>query len=200
MATQALWLFIGSVVFILCLMLFMLWFGWWASQKRGSRSPYSGCPMMFGVDLPISVGKRINDFLGSFDPTDNPQIDLPFAAICRETKRVFPKCVIKGFVSLSWRFLKDRCAGTWISWGSLTETQKAYFKLHHISLEGFQTGDSSQNRLPEHVGSYHALLKPGPLYVDLQTKKAMGWRMVPDTEFEVLIVKRPDYESIDETL
>jgi hypothetical protein len=54
--------------------------------------------------------------------------------------------------------------------------------------------------MPQEIDSFHALLKPGPLYVDRETKNLLGWKEVPGTEFEVLIVQTPIYESVDQTL
>jgi hypothetical protein len=67
-------------------------------------------------------------------------------------------------------------------------------------MHGYQTQHSSTQPDPKDINEYHAMLKPGPLYVDRVTKILMGWKEVPGTQFEVLIVQKPIYQSIDETL
>jgi hypothetical protein len=61
----------------------------------------------------------------------------------------------------------------------------------HESLEGFQTEFSSSQPKPQNVEAKYAFAKPGPLYVDVETKVLLGWKCVPDTDFEVMIVQKP---------
>ena len=35
------------------------------------------------------------------------------------------------------------------------------------------------------------MTRPGPLYVDIETKVLLGWKVVPGTDLEVLIVQKP---------
>ncbi|HEV8052714.1 MAG TPA: hypothetical protein VGP47_09475, partial [Parachlamydiaceae bacterium] len=81
----------------------------------------------------------------------------------------------------------------YVSWGSLTAEQQGIIRNGHDSLEGFQTDFSSPNPLPRAVEAKYALSKPGPLYVDINTKVLLGWKCVPDTDLEVLIVQKPKY-------
>lgn len=198
---ETIWLVLFSFFLVLGIMFGLLFFGYWVSKKRGSLSPYSGRPMMLGVDLPISIAKQVEGFLESLPQPENPSFEMDRAAICRETGRIFPNVVNKGeIIRLNWRFLVDRCPGNWVSWGSLSQQLKAVIKLHHRDIEGFQLEKSCPNRLPQDVEPYYAMMKPGPLYVDSAKKTFLGWQVVPGTHLEVLVVKKPDFESIDEIL
>lgn len=179
----------------------LLWFGWWVSQKRGSLCPYSKKPMTLGIDIVPSIRCFVNDFISSHPQSDHSPIDFDRCAVCPETGRIFPESVNKGeIVKLDWSFLNKRLPGTFVSWGSLSELEQGSIKLCHETLAGFQVEKSSPSPLPKDIDSYYALMKPGPLYVERTTKVLLGWKEVPGTQFEVLIVQRPIYDSIDETL
>jgi len=198
---QAIWLFFFGLFLIVVLMAFLLWVGWWVTRQRGSLSPYSRQPMMYGVDLSQSIAAHIEEYMKSLCQRDNPPFDMSRAAICRETGRIFTDCVGKsGIIRLRWDFLEKRYPGRWVSWGAIPEVQRATIKLCHRSVEGFQTECSSPKPKPNEAGDYYALAKPGPLYADMSTRILLGWKHVPGTTFEVLIVQKPDFDSIDETL
>ncbi len=78
-----------------------------------------------------------------------------------------------------------------MSWGSFSNDQQRAIRDVHESLEGFQTDESSANPVPRLVERRYAYTIPGPLYVDLETKVLLGWKCVPETELEVLIVQKP---------
>lgn len=182
------------------LALFLL-LGFRKTVLHGNTSPYSGAVMQFGQDLAQSLQRHINEFLREFSSLENPEIDFTQAAICPITGRVFSNCVVKGKkISLDWTFLKKRFPGQYVSWGALPEDEKGMLRILHVSLDGFQTEQSSCNVRPEKIEREFALLSPGPLYIDRLTKVAMGWQRVPGTSFEVLIVQKPLYHSFDETL
>lgn len=190
-----------SLVFVILLLCGLLWLGWWVGQKRGSVSPYSKQPMMLGVDLPVSFARQVEEFLKSLPQPENPPFDCTKAAICRQTGRIFPDAVKRGeIIRLGWDFLQNRYPGNWVSWGSLGSTKAAIIRMHHRSMHGFQTEVSCPAARPEAIDQTYAYTKPGPLYVDPTTKMLLGWQIVPGTYFEVLVVKRPDFESIDEIL
>jgi hypothetical protein len=190
-----------SIILIFAIFAFLLWFGWWVSQKRGSMSPYSKKPMMYGVDLPKSIGRQVEEYLKSLPQPENPPFDCDKAAICRETGRIFPNAVLRGeIIMLKWDFLKKRYPGNWVSWGSLTELQKGMIRLSQYSLDDYQTKTSSPRPMPQDVDQFYAYTKPGPLYVDITSKILLGWQVVPGTYFEVLVVQKPQYQTIDETL
>ena len=58
-------------------------------------------------------------------------------------------------------------------------------------MEGFQTEYSSQISAPSKVEPFYAMTTPGPLYVDLDTKVLLGWKSVPLTDLEIMVVQKP---------
>jgi hypothetical protein len=92
---------------------------------------------------------------------------------------------------VDWTFLQKRYPGHWVSWGSLSKEQQEAIRDVHESLGKFQTQESSPTPAPRAVEPEYAYTKPGPLYVDLETKILLGWQVVPGTDFEVLIVQKP---------
>lgn len=193
---------ISSFLLVLAAMSGLLWFGWWVSKKHGSLCLYTKQPMTLGIDVAASVRGFVNDFLLSHPQPENSPIDFDTAAISPETGRIFANAAFKGsFVRLGWDFLSKRYPGRYVSWGSLDELERATIRLcHNESLAGFQTEVSSPRPLPQDVEPHFALTRPGPLYVDRTTKILIGWKEVPGTEFEVLIVQMPIYDSVDQTL
>ncbi len=197
----AVFVLIASFFLVILAMIGLLWFGWWVSKKRGSLSPYSKKPMMLAIDIASSVRGFVEDFMLSHPQPENSPLDFDTAAVCPETGRIFPNAVLRGtFVRLDWSFLPKRYPGRFVSWGSLSEYEKATIKLCHESLAGYQTEHSDPRPMPQAIDSYFSQQKPGPLYVDRTTKVLLGWKEVPGTELEVLIVQKPIYESIEETL
>lgn len=174
------------------------------NQKRAC-SPYSGLPMRRGEEVPLRSVEAIMRFLYyTIHNYDNQVFPMRSAMVCRETGRIFPSTVSWwGFQKVDWTFLQKRYPGVYVSWGSLTEALKQEIMEVHDSLEGFQTEKSSPNPAPNKISSEYAFLKPGPLYVDLNTKNILGWKCVPDTFFEVLILQKPNEKgtmSIDRIL
>lgn len=198
----------GSIVGILIgVLLLFLFLGWKRQVVHGNRSPYTQAIMQFGVDIARSLQKQVNSFLEEFPEEDNPQIDFTKAALCPVTGRIFTKCVTRGVkIDLDWSFLHKRFPGTkempssFVSWGALSEEERGELRVIHPSLEGFQIEQSSPYPRPERIDREFALLSPGPLYVEKATHILVGWKRVPGTSFEVLIVQRPLFQSLDETL
>lgn len=191
-------LIVGGLLAILLLFLFL---GWKREVLHGTRCPYTNAVMQFGIDIAKSLQVHINAFVHEFSEEDNPEIDFSKAALSPLTGRIFSDCVAHGNkIELDWSFLQKRFPGSFLSWGALSEEEKGIFRLLHPSLEGFQTEQSSSMPKPERVEREYALLSPGPLYVDRATKIVVGWKRVPGTSFEVLIVQRPVFQSIEETL
>jgi hypothetical protein len=198
---KAIFILVVALVGVLFVLFSLLWVGWKEEAIRGDRSPYAKCPMRLGVDIAKTVARMVNAFLKDFPGEDNPPIDFEKAAYCPETGRIFPGCVSSTEkVSLSWDFIVRRMNGTFISWGAISEEEQGVIKLLHDSLEGFQVAKSSKKLRPQDVEETYAFLSPGPLYIDRRTKVLMGWKKVPGTSFEVLIVQRPKYQSLEETL
>jgi hypothetical protein len=187
-------LFIVAFLLVFAIMVALLWVGWWVTNRRGSRCPYTKALMRPGEDLAFSAATRVQHFLSSMDDPANPAFELRYAAISQDTFRIYSDCVnIFGVVKLDWGFLKKHHPGHWVSWGSLSEEQQKTIKARHRTLEGFQTESSSLNPRPRDVELYFAALKPGPLYVDVSTATLLGWKIVPSTDLEVLVVQKPFY-------
>ncbi|MCE5295055.1 MAG: hypothetical protein LLF94_10660 [Chlamydiales bacterium] len=192
---------LASFALVVAAMCGLLWFGWWVSKKKGSLCPYTKKPMSLGIDIVPSVRKYVNEFLESHPQPENKPIEFEHAAISPDTGRIFADVVMRGtFVRLDWSFLSKRFPGRWVSWGSLDEMEQATIRLCHESMAGYQTESSCPRRLPQEIDIHYGLSIPGPLYVDRNTKNLLGWKTVPGTEFEVLIVQTPIYDSIDQTL
>lgn len=130
--------------------------------------------------------------MNSYHQYDNRIFDINRAAFCRELGRLFPDSLTwYNSISVDWNFLRKRYPGNYISWGSLTSEQQQLVREMHDSLEGFQTEMSSPDPAPRAVTPEYAFIKPGPLYIDYETKILLGWKIIPGTEFEVLIVQKP---------
>lgn len=178
------------VVFLLIVAAFF-WSAW-ASKHSVSKSPYSGLPLRRASEIPYEGAKKVLQYLYDRHEYDNRLFDIKRAAFCRETGRIFPDSVTRlDTIYVDWNFLRKRFPGNYVSWGSLTAVQQTVILSYHESLEGFQTEYSSPNPAPSAIEKEYAYMKPGPLYVDMDTKVLLGWQEVPDTEFEVLIVQKP---------
>lgn len=167
-------------------------FDWWSSRRQTCPSPYTGDPLRRGSGLPYYTAEKVLRFLFDMHEYDNRLFDLNRAAICRQTGRIFPEAVTwYGAIDVDWDFLKKRHPGEYVSWGSLSEEQQFIIKDRHLSLDGFQTDFSSPTPSPRMVEKEYAYASPGPLYVDIRTGIIVGWKRVPDTDLEVLIVQKP---------
>lgn len=179
------------IVFFLLFGIFI--FGVWLSRAKGSLSPYSKQPMRKGEELSYESKVKILRFLYEMHQYDNRIFELSSAAVCRETGRIFPNAITwYGVIKLDWTFLKKRYPGNYVSWGSLTTDQQELVRASHASIKGFQIDFSSPFPQPKAIEAKYAFAKPGPLYVDIETKVLLGWQCVPRSEFEVLIVQKPD--------
>lgn len=164
----------------------------WIQQKQVSLSPYSGLPLRRVSDLPYTSAEKILRYVYDLHQYDNRIFSLKKSALCRETGRVFPNCITWwGTMQVDWNFLQKKYPGNYVSWGSLDEAQQESIRMMHDSLENFQTGFSSPNPSPRAIEPDYVFAKPGPLYVDMDTKVLIGWQSVPGTVFEVLIVQHP---------
>lgn len=176
------------VLFALCI------YGIWLTRQPDSLSPYSKLPMRRGSDLSYFAAEKTLRFLYNIHQYDNRIFSLKRSAVCRETGRIFPNAITwYDKIVLDWSFLQKRYPGVYVSWGSLTEEQQEIVRSVHDKLEGYQVEFSSPNPSPKAIEAKYALAKPGPLYVDLDTKVLLGWKSVPYTDLEVLIVQKPKY-------
>lgn len=149
-------------------------------------------PLRNASDLPYESARKILQFLYDKHEYDNRIFDIKKAAFCRETGRIFPNSVTwLNTINVDWTFLKKRYPGNYVSWGSLTASQQEAIKNAHKSIEAYQTLHSSSKTAPSEIEAEYAFAKPGPLYVDIETKTLLGWQCVPDSQFEVLILQKP---------
>lgn len=165
---------------------------WGPGFQNRSMSPYSRSPLRLASDLGYAVRDKVYIFMSNFNDYDNQPIDFSRAAYCRDTGRIFPDCITwTGAIHVDWSFLPKRHKGHYVSWGSLSSQAKQEIMRHHTSLKGFQTEISSPLASPQSIEINYAEAKPGPLYVDPATKILIGWKEVPETPLEVLIVQHP---------
>jgi hypothetical protein len=184
---------ISAIILISFTLLFALfWLGWRMTQRSHSVSPYTGIPLRRTSEISYYSAEKILRFVHEFRQYDNRIFKLNRASFCRETGRIFQDSVTwLDIINVNWTFLQKRYPGHYVSWGSLSKELQDVIRLSHTSLEGFQTDRSSPSPSPRAIESEYVYTKPGPLYVDLETKTLLGWKQVPGTEFEVLIVQKP---------
>ena len=157
-----------------------------------SVSPYTKFPLRRASDISYENKERVLRYLYNLHQFDNQMFDFEKAALCRETGRIFPDAVNWfGVIQVDWNFINKRHAGNYVSWGSLSDVQREIVRSCHHSLDGFQTEFSSPEPAPRRISEFYVLRVPGPLYVDLDTKILIGWKTVPMTDLEVLIVQKP---------
>lgn len=182
-------LFVG-IVFALLIALF--WFSRTLYISRESPSPYTGTPLRRASELPFMTKIYIERYLKQLRQYDNRPFNINKAAFCRDTGRIFPNCQTwTGAIVCDWNFLQKRYPGSYVSWGSLSKEQKEELQKAHGIIIGFQTEQSCPEPLPKMIQEDYVFTSPGPLYVDLSTQMLLGWKSVPDTDFEVLIVQKP---------
>lgn len=188
---------IGVVIGVmLVIFTFMGMFGyiaWWLTRTpRYVLSPYTGMPLWRAHLLPYTTKMRVHEYLQSYHQYDNRPFDFRKAAYCRETGRLFPDCVTwNKKIVLDWSFIQKRYPGNWISWGSLSPEWKEKIRNKHENLDGFQIARSSTRPSPRQIEPTFAYLKPGPLYVDIDTAFLLGWKEVPESQMEVFILQKP---------
>lgn len=168
------------------------WFQWWLERRPMPPCPYTGKPLRRAEDLGYFYRLQVLRFLSYHRSAFNPLMRFDKACFCRDTGRLFPDTIAWwGGAKLDWSFISKRFPGTYVSWGSLTNKQQEIVRQAHTSIEGFQTAFSSGKSAPSAVEEEYAYTKPGPLYVNIETYSLVGWKCVPETELEVLIVQQP---------
>lgn len=181
-----------AILFTFFLLFAAFWLGWKLAQREQGVSPYTGLPLRLVSELSYYSKEKVWRFMDAFRQYDNRPFKFKRASFCRDTGRIFPNSVLWfDTIRVDWKFLNKRYPGNYVSWGSLNKDQQEAIRVAHDSLEGFQTKFSSPDPASRAIAPEYALAKPGPLYVDLQTKVLLGWKMVPDTSLEVLIVQKP---------
>jgi len=194
MAETSFWVLLLSFGILLTffLLIAIFWFSWWFSLRSQGASPYTGLPLRRTTELSYYYAEKVTRFMLNFHQYDNRPFNLRRSAFCRDTGRLFPNCVtLLETIKVDWGFLQKRFPGTYLSWGSLNKEQQEAIRDVHDSLEGFQTETSCPEPSPRLIDPSYVMIKPGPLYVDIDTKILLGWKEVPDTDLEVLIVQKP---------
>jgi len=183
----------GIFILVVFLALFgIFWFNVWLNRLPASKSPYSRLPLRRASELSYDSKEKILRFLYKMFQYDNRIFEFKKAAFCRETGRIFPDSITwYDKIKVDWSFLQKRFPGRYVSWGSLTEEQQEIIRQAHDSLVGFQTDFSSPHSKPSALEAKYAFAKPGPLYVEIETGVLLGWKIVPGTELEVLVVQKP---------
>lgn len=185
-------LLVATIVGSFALLCLLVWFGWRFTQRPHSVSPYTGLPLRRASELSYYSAEKIAHYLLELSQYDNRPFKLNRAALCRETGRIFQNCVTwYDIIDVDWHFLHKRYPGSYVSWGSLSKELREVILQSHGSLEGFQTEVSSSQPSARAIEPEYAYAKPGPLYVDPETKILLGWKLVPGTHLEVLIVQKP---------
>lgn len=181
-----------AILLSLIILIVSFWAGNKLLNQPPSPSPYSGKPLRRAADLSYYEKERILRFLFTRREYHNRIFDIDKAAFCRETGRIFQGALTwYNAVRVDWSFLEKRYPGHWVSWGSLTDLQQKAIQEAHHKIEGFQMEASCPDPNPRNITPEYVYLAPGPLYVDLETKTLMGWKIVPDSEFELLVVQKP---------
>ncbi|MCE2982305.1 MAG: hypothetical protein LW832_01945 [Parachlamydia sp.] len=192
-STSLVLLFSLVIILAFAFIFFAFWFGWRMADRSSGVSPYTGLPLRRANDLTYFAAERVVRFMLEFQEYDNRPFKLNKAAYCRETGRIFPNCItLLDTVKVDWTFLQKRYPGSYVSWGSLSNEQQRDVKKAHSSMVGYQTDESSPTSSPRMIEPEYVHTRPGPLYVDFQTKTLLGWMVVPYTDLEVLIVRKPD--------
>jgi hypothetical protein len=190
-------------LFIGLLLIFGVFFAvaWWIERQRDSNSPYSGKPLRRAEYLSFYAKEQVLRYLYDYASYDNRMFKLSDAALCRETGRIFPNALTwYGVLYVDWKFLQKRLPGHYVSWGSLSMEQQEIIRRMQGSLKGYQTEFSSPRSSPREIEPEYAFMKPGPLYVNVETHTLVGWKSVPGTDYEVLIVQRPPVLVLPESL
>lgn len=194
MGVTAGWVIFFALAILLCLVLLfcLFWYGFWSSRHNRSLCPYTGLPLRRATDIAYYSAEKTLRYLYDYHQYDNQIFKLSRAAFCRDTGRIFQDCVTwYDAIIVDWNFLQKRFPGNFVSYGSLNHSQMEAIRNAHTTLEGFQTELSSPTPAPRGIEPEYAYTKPGPLYVDMETKILLGWKIVPGTELEVLIVQKP---------
>lgn len=181
-----------GILFTFFLLVAAFWLGGWITKRSQGLSPYTGLPLRPASELSYYYAEKVVSYLYDIYQYDNRPFKIYKAAFCRETGRIFPNSVTWfDTIQVDWNFLYKRYPGNYVSWGSLNREQQKAIRDAHDTLEGFQTEFSSPNPSPRAIEPEYIYTKPGPLYVDIETKVLLGWKEVPETNLEVLVVQKP---------
>lgn len=188
----------SAILFTFFLLFALFWLGWKYTQRGQGTSPYTGLPLRYARELSYFSMEKVWRYLDAYHQYDNQPFKFGKSSFCRETGRIFPNSVSWfEIINVDWRFLQKRHPGHYVSWGSLNKDQQEAIRVLHESLNGFNIHYSSPEPAPRAIEPEYAYASPGPLYVDLETNTLLGWKVVPETDLEVLIVQKPKKSNIN---
>jgi hypothetical protein len=189
-------LFAFTILLTFFLLILSYWYAFWYTDRSHAISPYTGLPLRRASEISYYSAEKVWRYLKESHQYDNQPINLKRAALCRETGRIFPNSVtLLDTIKVDWTFLQKRYPGNYVSWGSLNRDQQEAIRKVHDSLEGFQIEMSCPEPAPRAIDPQYVYIKPGPLYVDLESQVLLGWKEIPGTGLEVLIVQKPSKQE-----
>jgi hypothetical protein len=173
---------LGLLVFIGLISLFFA-LGWYITNRPGAVSPYSKREMAPGSVIAFRSVEKIEDFFEDIQSQENRSFNLERAAVCRETGRIFPNCLSNfDVVTLNRNYLSAVHPGQYIDWEVLGPREQAIILAKHNDVSGYQIGDQRTKFQGQPIPS---------LYVDISTNTLIGWKKVPGTELQILVVQKP---------
>lgn len=162
---------------------------WYLFAPKKNLSPYCGKPLVPARLLSFSAMEKLSSFLLHLSDEEFYSVDIDRAAICPETGRIFPNAINRwGSIRISRKFLKKYYSGTLVQWNSLSDQEKKIIQSMHFSLSHFSTSP--------HASALHH--KPGPLYADREKKILLGWKRIPGTSLEALVLQIPNKKKYDQ--
>ena len=167
---------LGFIIFF-SLIIGATYYLYWRTHLKGRKSPFSGKILARGEEIFYASAEKIHLFSSELSQPENAPIDLTKAVFCRETNRIFSSSINAfGEIDLTRNYLKKYYSSKLVSWFRLRESEKLKLASMHTSLEGFQVGKG---------------LFPGPLFVDKKRSILVGWKRIPETEMEIIVIQKP---------
>jgi hypothetical protein len=184
--------FIFGTLFSAAFVAAFFYIGWHFFNRPGTKSPYADIFLNDAATLTYDAVRHVHAFMTMLPQPENAFFDITKAAVCKTTGRLFPDSIGKrGVVTLKKSLIQQRYPGRYMLWETLTEQQKSLVIAAHDTMEGFQLQGSATSSRPYEIRRCYRRLKPGPLYVDRKTNILVGWKNVPETDLEVLVVQKP---------
>lgn len=172
-----LWYMILGFIIFFSLIIGATYYLYWWSHLKGRKSPFSGKLLARGEEIFYACAEKIYFFSSELSQPENASFDLAEAVFCRETNRIFPSSINAfGEINLIRNYLKKYYPSKLVPWFRLTDSEKVKLASMHSSLEGFQIGKS---------------LSLGPLFVDRKRSILVGWKRIPETKMEIIVIQKP---------
>ncbi len=166
---------VGLLLFS-ALLISTLYYLYWRTHLKGRKSPFSGQNLARGKGILYPSAEKIHLFSSQLSVPENEEIDLSKAAFCRQTNRIFPNAItVFDEINVRRDYLSKYYSSKLTPWFLLSDAFRKEIENAHSSLDGFQIGKS---------------LKPGPLFVDKKNRTLVGWKQIPETEMEILVIQK----------